>query len=146
MGSYTQSSPDLVIPIYIPYVKIETFSDQIIFNDNFGYQTCSLQRSFPVHASFIFCMSYYKYSSSILPQADEDKDQDEEGALGRPSIWVGTHTIHYRACTGDTGEGSTSASSKNASTNFATPSKSTKKSQGKRNTDSLGGESSFTGN
>ncbi|CAB3980054.1 E3 ubiquitin- ligase TRIP12, partial [Paramuricea clavata] len=71
-------------------------------------------------------------------QADEDKDQDDEGALGRPSIWVGTHTIYYRACTGDTGEGSTSASSKNASTIYATPSKSTKKSQGKRNKDSLG--------
>jgi hypothetical protein len=59
MGSYTQSSPDLVIPIYIPYVKIETFSDQIIFNDNFGYQTCSLQRSFPVHASFIYVCHYW---------------------------------------------------------------------------------------
>jgi hypothetical protein len=73
-------------------------------------------------------------------QADEDKDQDEEGVLGRPSIWVGTHTIYYRACTGDIGESSTSASK---STGYTTTLKSTKKSQGKRNRDLLGGESNF---
>lgn len=79
----------------------------------------------------------------ILQQADEDKDQDEEGVLGRPSIWVGTHTIYYRASTGDAGECSTSASSKNSGTNYSTT-KSTKKSQGKRNKDSSGGKSSVT--
>ena len=86
-----------------------------------------------------FVISYCSY---ILRQADEDKDQDEEGVLGRPSIWVGTHTIYYRACIGDVGESSTSASSKNSTTNYSTPSKSTKKSQGKRNKDSSGGKSS----
>ncbi len=92
----------------------------------------------------LFPMSYY-YSFYILLQADEDKDQDEEGVLGRPSIWVGTHTIYYRACTGDVGESSASTS-KSVSTSYATSSKSTKKSQGKRNKDSSGGESSLIGN
>ena len=74
----------------------------------------------------------------MILQVDEDKDQDEEGVLGRASIWVGTHTIYYRACTDETGESGTS--SKNSNSNDTSLSKSLKKSQGKRNKDSSGGE------
>ncbi|XP_046854007.1 E3 ubiquitin-protein ligase TRIP12-like isoform X2 [Xenia sp. Carnegie-2017] len=71
-------------------------------------------------------------------QADEDRDQDDEGALGRPSIWVGTHTIYYRAYSDGLGEGSASTSSK------ATSSKTTRKSHGKRSRDSFGDNNDAT--
>ena len=67
-------------------------------------------------------------------QADEDKDHEEEGVLGRPSIWVGTHTIYYRAAH-DTGDSNEPTSSKCSNRNPAPSSKSSKKSVAKRNKD-----------
>ena len=69
---------------------------------------------------------------------DDEKDHEEESVLGRPSIWVGTHTIYYRAAQ-DAGESSEATSSKASSSAHVPPLKSAKKSQTKRNKDSSSG-------
>lgn len=50
--------------------------------------------SFKLFCKLFFILTYSFTYLLVTLQADEDRDTEEDqGVLGRPSIWVGQHTI-----------------------------------------------------